>query len=329
MSAVVVAGGLGDMGRLITSALVETGKYEVYVISRRVPNKVESLKSPITGAQYSPIIQSDYSSEVELAKILEQYKIHTVICTFALDFQAASDSQVTLIRASERSSTVKRFIPSEFNVDYDLPDSILPYPDKKFHIIGRRELEKTQLEFTYIYPGMFMDYFAMPNLETHLRELCIVIDNTNRVAYVPGDGEAKMAMTYTKDVARYTALALEMQTWPRVLTTTASTLTINQLVALIEKNLGEKIEVTYESIETLEKHDNKVLPRNIPLADHFPEGLEQVKALAADLGASIALGAYDFDTLKDATNLVDEFKDKTEPPTTIERLLEQAFKGNK
>jgi glutamyl-tRNA reductase len=36
MSAVVVAGGLGDMGRLITSALVETGKYEVYVISRRV-----------------------------------------------------------------------------------------------------------------------------------------------------------------------------------------------------------------------------------------------------------------------------------------------------
>lgn len=36
MSVVAVAGGLGDMGRLITSTLVETGKYEVYVISRRV-----------------------------------------------------------------------------------------------------------------------------------------------------------------------------------------------------------------------------------------------------------------------------------------------------
>jgi hypothetical protein len=36
MSVVVVAGGFGDMGRLITDALNEAGKYEVYVMSRRV-----------------------------------------------------------------------------------------------------------------------------------------------------------------------------------------------------------------------------------------------------------------------------------------------------
>lgn len=36
MVVVAVAGGTGDMGRLITDALVETGKHEVYVISRKV-----------------------------------------------------------------------------------------------------------------------------------------------------------------------------------------------------------------------------------------------------------------------------------------------------
>lgn len=36
MSVVAVAGGLGNLGRLITEALFENGKHEVYVISRKV-----------------------------------------------------------------------------------------------------------------------------------------------------------------------------------------------------------------------------------------------------------------------------------------------------
>lgn len=36
MVVVAVAGGLGDLGRLITQALVVTGKHEVYVLSRKV-----------------------------------------------------------------------------------------------------------------------------------------------------------------------------------------------------------------------------------------------------------------------------------------------------
>ena len=34
--AVIVAGGLGDLGRLITNALFDSGKYEVYIMSRKV-----------------------------------------------------------------------------------------------------------------------------------------------------------------------------------------------------------------------------------------------------------------------------------------------------
>lgn len=37
MSVVAVAGGLGDLGGLIVEALIDTGKHEVYVMSRKVP----------------------------------------------------------------------------------------------------------------------------------------------------------------------------------------------------------------------------------------------------------------------------------------------------
>lgn len=36
MSIIAVAGGLGDLGRLIVDALLETGKHEVYIMSRKV-----------------------------------------------------------------------------------------------------------------------------------------------------------------------------------------------------------------------------------------------------------------------------------------------------
>lgn len=277
-----------------------------------------------------PIIQTDYNSEDSLVELLDKHKINTVVCTFALDFQAASDAQITLIKAAERATSVTRFIPSEFNVDYDQDDDLLPYPDKKYHTVARRELEKTTtLEYSYIYPGMFMDYFGMPNISTHLRELCLFVDPTNGVALVPGDGETKMATSYTKDIARYTALALGLDKWPRVMTTASSTVTINELVALVNRNLDIPLKTTYQPLSSLLKHqDRTMLPRNVPIAEHFPEGVEQLSALLADLGASVALGAYDFSRLAGHLDLVEHFAGETTPPMRIEELLDMAW-GNK
>lgn len=36
MTVVAIAGGFGDLGRLIADALLATGKHEVYVMSRKV-----------------------------------------------------------------------------------------------------------------------------------------------------------------------------------------------------------------------------------------------------------------------------------------------------
>jgi hypothetical protein len=49
MTVVVVAGGLGDLGRLITDAIVETEKYEVYVMTRKVDfNHLDHLRNSLT-----------------------------------------------------------------------------------------------------------------------------------------------------------------------------------------------------------------------------------------------------------------------------------------
>ncbi|PMB69949.1 Isoflavone reductase [Beauveria bassiana] len=312
---VVVAGGLGDLGKLITEAIQDTGQYDVHVMSRKLR---------------APIIQTDYSSEEAVAELLVQHNCHTVICALGLDFQAASDAQLTLIRAAERAPCVKRFIPSEFNVDYDLPDDVLPYPDKRFHTAARRALEKTtSLEFTYIYPGMFMDYFGMPSSSsvssTHLRELCLFVDATNGVALLPGDGKTKMAASYTKDVARYTALALGLDKWPLVMTTASSALTLNELVGMVSKRLGRDLDVEYQDVSSLQRRmDSRILPRNVAIAEHFPGGVKQLSALLAELGASVALGAYDFSKLNGELNLVEYFSAKTTPPMTIEKLLDIA-----
>jgi len=294
----------------------------------QTPKDAPTYTSPITGKTYNPIIETDYSSFEDVASLLTSHNVHTIICAFALDFEAASNSQLNLIRAAEASPTVKRFLPSEFNIDYDLDDSVLPYPDKRYHTVARRLLETTSsLEYSYVYPGMFSDYWGMPHIDTHLRPLCVVMDPDSGVAAIPGDGEARVSMSYTADVARYVALALGLPKWPLVMTTATDTMSLNELVALAEKNLGRKLEVTYQPVEALKRHETSVLPRNLPPASHFPEGLAQLKALTSDLEASMALGAYDFGKLGEHLDLAKEFGGKTAPPLRIEQLLESAWKG--
>lgn len=289
--------------------------------------------SPLTGKRYLPIIQTDYSSEDSLAEQLRVKHVSVVICTFIMDSDSVSDAQLRLIRAANQCPSVKRFIPSEFNVEYDVNDNILPYPEKRFHLAARRELDKTStLEYTYIYPGMFMDYFGLPRVTSTLRPLCFFIDPASGQAVLPGDGEAKMSMTFTTDAARYIALALELNEWPRILVTAASTVSLNELVRLVEKNLGRKLQVRYQPVEKLLKHETVDLPSNLDIAqrfpDRFPQGLDQLRALIADLEAGVALGAFDFDKLSGHLDLVKAFEGKAPAPRRIEDLIEEAWKAD-
>ncbi|KAH8658515.1 hypothetical protein BX600DRAFT_439677 [Xylariales sp. PMI_506] len=333
MAVVLVAGGLGDLGRLITDALIQTGKHEVYILSRKSAHDTPRRISPLTGQPYFPIIQTDYSSEERLAAQLAERRVKVIVCAFIMDCDSACNAELCLIRAADKCLSVQRFIPSEFNVEYDVGDDILPYPEKRFHLAARKELDQTTtLEYAYIYPGMFMDYFGMPRVPSSLRPLCFFVDPVKGEAVLPDDGEALMSMTFTTDTARYIALALELDSWPRILTTATSTVSLNELVRLIEKSLGRKLNVSYQPVGKLLKYNGIDLSTNLEIAEQYPErfpgGLRQLRALIADLEAGVALGAFDFTKLpKDQhLDLAATFADKSPEPIRIEALVEEAWK---
>jgi len=254
-----------------------------------------------------------------------------------MDSPAASASQINLIRAADICPTVKRFLPSEFNVDYSQADDILPYPEKKFHIEAREELSKTKsLEYMFVYTGMFMDYFCMPKLQTVLRPLYFFIDVQAGIAILPGDGEAKMSMTWTEDAASFVAWSLELAEgqWGKgkVMTTAVETITLNEMVAMVEKHSGKKLQVQYQPVEELlRRNPLEDLPGNVQISKEFPQrfpgGLEQVRALVADLEASVALGAYDFGRLEGGyVDLVKVFEGREPKPRGLGDLLEEAWR---
>lgn len=287
-----------------------------------MPAHVEKRRNP-EGQEYLPVLQVDYTSPSQLTETLVSKQIHTIISALNVDFQSVSDAQLCLIEAAAASGCVKRFAPSEFNVDYDLDDSVLPYPEKRFHVAARRAVEKTQLEHTYFYSGMFMDYFALPRIETHMRHLYTVLDLEHNEAAVPGDGSAVMAMTYTQDVAKFVAASLELDKWPRVLTIVASQPTLNELVQLAETVRGRKLDVRHDSVEDLKRHNIRLLAGNEPIAHHFDGGRDQLKGILCDLGGSIALGAYNVREAADAVDLVALMEEKVGAPIRIEAFLKQ------
>ena len=284
--------------------------------------------SPLTGEAYHCMIQTDYLSEDFLVEQLSAKHVDIVICAFSMDSDSACAAQLRLIRAADRCPCVKRFIPSEFNVEYDVGDDILPYPEKRFHLTARRELAKTSsLEYTYIYSGMFMDYFGLPRVASSLRPLCFCIDPGSGQAVLPGDGEGRMSMTFTTDAARYLVLALGLDKWPRIMTTATVTVSMNELVRLYEKTLGHKLKVRYQPIEKLLKHEAIDLPINLAIVKNYPDRFPQgIRGLIADLEACVALGGYDLSRLGEHLDLVTEFEGKAPAPRIIEDLIEEAWK---
>lgn len=60
-------------------------------------------------------VQIDYSDIPFMTVALERHNVHTIISAIGLVSDVTSQSQLNLIEAAERSSSTKRFIPSEYS----------------------------------------------------------------------------------------------------------------------------------------------------------------------------------------------------------------------
>src|SRR6185312_13126724 len=113
---VTVAGGTGALGFNIAEALLNDGSFTVKVL-RRMP-ETPNDKAELLASKGAEIVYADYNQHDHLVKALNGTDaLISVVSpgrTGSYDFDAL---QTPLLDAA-KAAGVKRFIPSEFGIDY-------------------------------------------------------------------------------------------------------------------------------------------------------------------------------------------------------------------
>lgn len=101
-------------------------------------------------------------------------------------------------------------------------------------------LAETKLEYTVVYIGFFLDYWAMPHVPTHLGIYTSMIDVPNRRAALPGDGNDIMTTITSQDAAKFNVALLDMPegSWPKQSFAVGEALTTRGYVKVLEEILG-------------------------------------------------------------------------------------------
>lgn len=148
-------------------------------------------------------------------------------------------------------------------------------------------LRKTTLEWTQFHNGLFLDYYGMPHVQSHLSPLVVFVDIAHRAAAIPGTGDELISVTYTKDLAKFVVASLRLEKWDEVLQVYSDQTSVKQIVQLAEeatgktkylnivpqayRPTGDKFKVTYEATEKLYKGEVTELPSHPYLYPYFPK----------------------------------------------------------
>jgi nucleoside-diphosphate-sugar epimerase len=119
---------------------------------------------------------------------------------------------------------------------------ILPPLQDYFDCID--ELAKTNLEWSVVLNGIFLDYFSAPPIKSYLAPNAFVIDMANNTAAIPGTGDEMVTFTHTFDVAKFLVAALDLAKWPRELRISGDEMTFKDFVKLAEEIKGRSIPPT-------------------------------------------------------------------------------------
>ncbi|KAH7231555.1 hypothetical protein B0J15DRAFT_574934 [Fusarium solani] len=309
MATVLVAGGTGSIGRAIVEALVEQGKFEVIVLGRKSNAELEALLD-------ARVIATDYGSVDGLVSILEENKVDTVIS--ALGGLAPPDAEKALIHAAEVSSVTRRFIPSVFGVKYRPDQAWFPAAQAKLAAIS--ELEGTNLEWTIVCNGFFLDYWGMPKVKSYLSPMTLFIDAAFKEAAIPGSGNTPVVFTYSHDVAKFTAALLTLDKWEKESYVIGTKLSLNEFLQLAEEVRGTEFKKTHDSLELLKEGKITELPGHRYAYEHFPK--EALQGMLATFGILFDEGQFDFKPERSLNDIFPEIK-----PVSAKEMLEIGWKN--
>ncbi|KAJ5605150.1 hypothetical protein N7510_010304 [Penicillium lagena] len=227
MVRVAIAGGTGKLGKTIVEVLSQNQKHNVIVLTRK-PTTLPDIDAPVCVVN---------ANDVDgLEKLLEENAIETIISTIPVATAEASAMEINLVRAASQSRPTKRFIASQWAI---------PVPNPRFHLPNQKyldatidELKTTELEWTTIYNGYFMDFFGTPHVKSNMGIFAIHIDMASKAAAIPGTGDEKISFTYTYDIAKFVDAALDLPEWQQSLFCYGDICTYNEVLKLAEKNTG-------------------------------------------------------------------------------------------
>lgn len=232
--------------------------------------------------------------------MLEHHKIDTVIST--LTAMPGVDAEVPLIKAADKSTVTKRYIPSTWGVKYTPEYVISPllhqrlnspaltparlaaiFPAAAGNAVYLDTLARTSLEYTSVINGFFMDYFLAPHVKTYLANAVPAIDIAYKKAAIPGSGNVPVVFTHSFDIARFVvALLHSSEPWEKESYIIGDKLTLNQVLAIAEEARGEKFDVTYDSMEVLKQGKVTELPSHKAVYPYFPK--EHLQGMLASFG---------------------------------------------
>ncbi|KAH7219482.1 hypothetical protein DER44DRAFT_836200 [Fusarium oxysporum] len=292
MGKVAVAGGSSGLGRTMVDALEAAKTHDYIILSRKA-----------TGPETRAV---DYSDVNSLTSLLESEQVGTVISMLPIDNDESGQAQLNLIAAAERSTCTKRFLPS---------DNIAHVPSYQWKLKAVDALEKTNLEFSLVSIGLFLDYWAAPRIPTHIRAANIIIDPENNAAVIPGDGNTPVVFTHSTDAAKFTVALLDLPDWKRRYAIITNRMTLNEAVRLAEEVKGVKFDVKYFSVEQMKRGENDLTPSMTrALPEEMHGGMKSMLALS---GIGMATGSNDIQGIDD---LVVKFPDIK--PVTVRDVWE-------
>ncbi|KAJ0151603.1 Uncharacterized protein HZ326_5974 [Fusarium oxysporum f. sp. albedinis] len=318
MVTVAVAGGTGKVGRTIVEAIVAAGEHKVVILSRE-PKENKLLEEEI-GAS---VLAADIHNISALTELFEKHNVHTVISTLGMN--GPEPIEIDIIRASEASQATKRFISSDWG---------LPHTEKHAaqansannKLRAQDELRKTNLEWTSIHIGFFLDFWGSSKsaAKSNLHTPSTFVDIKHRAAAIPGSGDVPVTFTYSRDVAKFVAALLNLEKWEEATYIIGDKVTFNEMVKIAEEATGDKFNVVYDSVETLEKGELSELPGHEAMFANIPAPKAVMKKVMSAYGLWAESGGFNLDESGALNNVFPEIK-----PITVREFLEDAWGSEK
>jgi len=224
--------GTGELGKSVLKSLVTLTAMKVSVMLRPVyENSHDTDKVELAewleklGIE---IIYGDAADDSTEALASQFSRFDTLVS--CLGFAAGPGIQVKLTEAALQSSLV-RYIPWQFGVDYDVIGYGSPQPLFDEQLDVRQMLRaQTRLQWQIISTGMFTSFLFEPALG--------VVDIENSTVRALGDWETAVTVTTPEDIGRLTARIVAEPVGDPIIFCAGDTVTYRQLANTVENLVG-------------------------------------------------------------------------------------------